>query len=243
MQIVTAYTNQPYPNRIQLVVNPPFIGPFTQDGPLGAFNPARDLSIYVDGVLQAISSSSFDTNNNRYLIYLVQAIDPQGFVQVVHHVPNPPFQALVAMSPVSAMFVPGFAVVASYIPSGDVLIPLMSLVALPTSVGLGISTVELLWITVGVAQVRITGTNGLDTGLMGPSGIYTLTLNEGSPNVIILTMDGYDAHGNPIVVGSPPVILTATATIIVGVGGNFLVQEVGDLFVLEDGTGFILLEG
>jgi|SRR5208282_1446336 len=234
MQVVQAYTNEPYPSRVQLVINSPFIGPFTQNGPLGAFDPARDLIIYADGVLQTVLSSSFDTNTNRYLIYLVQAIDPQGFVQIIHHVPNPPFLALVVGSPISAEFVPGFAIVANYIPAGDVLTPLMSLVADPDVVAVidgqpVPSSVFLLWLTEGVPQVVITGTNGLNTGLLGPDGIYKLDivlgpgwgdqwgLNWGGSGtgVIILTMNGYPATATntdlgPPIAGLVPVFATIT---------------------------------
>jgi len=85
-----AQTNQPYPNRIQLVLAP-LVGPFVQDGPLGAFDPRRDLQVYVDGVLQVIQTFSFDPVNNRYLLFLATAFNLQGVIQVVHHCPSPPF--------------------------------------------------------------------------------------------------------------------------------------------------------
>jgi len=87
-----AITNGPYPNRLQITCAP-YIGPFVQDGPLGLFNPARDLDIYVDGVLQVVQTSSFDTVNNRYLIFMAASFNLQGFIQVVHHMPSPPFTA------------------------------------------------------------------------------------------------------------------------------------------------------
>jgi hypothetical protein len=86
-----AQTNGPYPNRIQLVLSP-FVGPFVQDGPLGTFDPRRDLEVYVDGVLVSVQTFSFDPVNNRYLLYTAQAINLQGNIQIVHHVPSPPFQ-------------------------------------------------------------------------------------------------------------------------------------------------------
>ena len=89
---VQVITNSPYPNRIQILCTP-YIGPFVQAGPLGLFNPARDLDIYVDGVQQIVQTFSFDQNNNRYLIYLSGSFNLQGVVQVVHHMPSPPFTA------------------------------------------------------------------------------------------------------------------------------------------------------
>jgi hypothetical protein len=85
-----AITNLPYPNRIQLLCTP-FQGPFVQDGPLGVFDPRRDLVVWVDGVLTPILTFSYDANNNRYLLYMASPINLQGLIQVVHHMPDPPF--------------------------------------------------------------------------------------------------------------------------------------------------------
>jgi hypothetical protein len=86
-----AETNAPFPNRIQIILNP-LIGPFTQDGPLGQFDPRRDLQVYVDGVLQPVQTFAYDANNNRYLLYMEQEINLQGVIQIIHHMPSPPFQ-------------------------------------------------------------------------------------------------------------------------------------------------------
>lgn len=91
---IYAETNAPYPNRIALYLAP-YVGPFFQNGPLVTFNPIRDLQVYVDGTLQTIQTWSFDSVNNRYLLYLNQAFNLQGVVQVVHHVPDPPFYSIV----------------------------------------------------------------------------------------------------------------------------------------------------
>jgi len=244
MQIVQAYTNGVYPNRIQLVITSPFFGPFSQAGPLGAFNPARDLNIYVDGSLQTVQSWAFDTTNNRYLIYFVQVINPQGFVQIVHHVPNPPFQAIVQGSPTSAISVPGFALVGIYIPSGDIAIPEMTLTASPAVVPLGTASTLLLWLTAGVAKVDIVGLFGsppFATGFLGANGVYVLPLPDIS-SILTLIMTGYDSSGNPIYVGSPPEILMVTATVTITSISGYLVQDDGSRFLLDDGSGFFLLD-
>jgi hypothetical protein len=88
---IQAITNQPYPNRIQIQLGS-IQGPFVQDGPLGEFNPARDLQFYCNGALLTVQNSTFDANNNRYLVYFTQAFNLQGVIQVVHHMPDPPFQ-------------------------------------------------------------------------------------------------------------------------------------------------------
>ncbi len=89
-----AETNAPYPNRIAIYLAP-YVGPFFQNGPLAVFNPQRDLTITIDGVVTAVSTWAFDAVNNRYLLYMVTAFNLQGTVQVVHHVPNPPFGGLI----------------------------------------------------------------------------------------------------------------------------------------------------
>ena len=91
---IYAETNAPYPNRIALYLAP-YVGPFFQNGPLVTFNPVRDLKVYVDGTLQTIQTWSFDAVNNRYLLYLNQAFNLQGVIQIVHHVPDPPFYSIV----------------------------------------------------------------------------------------------------------------------------------------------------
>ena len=83
-------TNAPYPNRIQLILGN-MTGPFLQTGPLGFFDPRRDLEVYVDGELTPIRTFTFDYINNRYLLYTQSPFNLQGVIQVVHHMPDPPF--------------------------------------------------------------------------------------------------------------------------------------------------------
>lgn len=85
-----AVTNAPYPDRIQWLLEE-YIGPFVQNGPLGELDPRRDLEVYVDGVLVPVRSFTYDSVNNRYLLYMAEAINLQGVIQLVHHMPNPPF--------------------------------------------------------------------------------------------------------------------------------------------------------
>ena len=86
-------TNLPYANRIQLLLES-YPGPLIQNGPLGQFDPTRDLEVYVDGDLQTVHSFTFDVENNRYLLYMETQFNLQGVIQVLHHMPNPPFMCL-----------------------------------------------------------------------------------------------------------------------------------------------------
>jgi hypothetical protein len=89
-----AQTNAPYADRIQILLAP-VLGPFTQNGPLGDFDPRRDLEVYVDGERVAVRTFAFDANNNRYLLYMDKQINLQGVIQLVHHMPSPPFVSTV----------------------------------------------------------------------------------------------------------------------------------------------------
>ena len=89
----TAETNGPFSNRVVLNCAP-LHGPFAS-ALLGQFDPRRDLQIYVDGDLLNIVSFSFDQANNRYLMFADRSFNLQGIVQVIHHMPNPPFVTVV----------------------------------------------------------------------------------------------------------------------------------------------------
>lgn len=90
--MITAQTNAPYPNRIQLILGD-WIGPLIQpSSPPVEFDPTQDVEIYVDGLLIPVATASYDAINNRYLLFMAQAINLQGVIQVIHHMPNPPFQ-------------------------------------------------------------------------------------------------------------------------------------------------------
>ena len=89
-----AITNAPYNDRIQILLTP-VLGPFAQNGPLGDFDPRRDLEVYVDGERIPVRTFAFDANNNRYLLYMDKQFNLQGVIQLVHHMPSPPFLATV----------------------------------------------------------------------------------------------------------------------------------------------------
>ena len=189
-----AQTNSPYPNRIQLVLAP-FNGPFIQNGPLGAFDPRRDLQVYVDGSLQPVQTFSFDAGNNRYLLFMASAINLQGVIQIIHHVPSPPFESETSQQ------LPGFAIIASFVQQGDSSLPPQAqLYAVPfTTVSLTVAPgqpVNLLWDTLNVAFVRITGNNGVDpsfdTGLVSTAGAGIYVASHGFTQSIVLVLQAYD---------------------------------------------------
>ena len=82
----------PYPNRVKLELWP-MRGPLTSpDARIGVFSPARDLSIYNGGKLMTVDSSNFDLGANAYYIFLKETLDFNAITQVIHHMPNPPFE-------------------------------------------------------------------------------------------------------------------------------------------------------
>jgi hypothetical protein len=85
-----ALTNQPYPNRL-VITCAPFQGPFVQDGPLGEFDPRRDMTVWVDGQRIAVQTFAYDLANNRYVLYMASPFNLRGNIQVTHHMPDPPF--------------------------------------------------------------------------------------------------------------------------------------------------------
>ena len=89
-----AQTDNQHADRIQIFCTP-FLGPFTQIGPLGTFDPRRDLVVYVDGDLVPVRGFFFDSTQNRYLLFMDRTINVQGVIQVVHHMPSPPFVGLI----------------------------------------------------------------------------------------------------------------------------------------------------
>ncbi len=87
---LAAIANTPYPNRLQLKLQGSLSGPLTSDL-LGPFDPRRDIQIYNNGKLMTVNSYTWDGANNRYLIFLSAPLTLPGDVQIVHHVPDPPF--------------------------------------------------------------------------------------------------------------------------------------------------------
>ena len=103
MYTISAMVNRPYPRRVQLRLG-------TLRGPLsspsaGEFNPTRDLRVYNGGERKIIESTAWDGAGNRYLLFLTTDLDFEAITQVIHHIPNPPFEA--EGNPTLLMVTPG----------------------------------------------------------------------------------------------------------------------------------------
>jgi len=197
-------TNTPYPDRIQWILND-YLGPFVQEGPLGEFDPRRDLEVYVDGYLTPVRTFAFDVENNRYLLYMDTSINLQGVIQAIHHMPRPFF----IDSGVRGL--PSFALIAGYSSAGDVgtnPTPTAILRAIPNSVTALYVPLTLIWETTGIVQIRITAT-GYDSGLIDTGGVGSVFFPEGVSTTTLFTLDAYD------VVGHLALTTTAQVTVLV----------------------------
>ena len=81
--------NRPHPFRLQLILVG-LMGPLASPS-LGAFDPRRDVTIYNGGSPMGVSSYTYDPARNRYLVFLQAPLDFDRPIQVIHHVPSPPF--------------------------------------------------------------------------------------------------------------------------------------------------------
>jgi len=123
--------------------------------------------------------------------------------------PDPFVQQVIAVVS-AAPIVPGFALIASYQSTGDSsLPPQAALAANPSNTTAGHS-VTLIWDTINVAQIEITGNNGIDppfdSGRITTAGSGIYIKGTGWTHTILLTMTCYDATGHPLG-------LTASATV------------------------------
>lgn len=115
----TATINAPFPNRVALYCAP-LTGPFTHPV-FGGFDCTRDIGLWFNGVVLRVTSFTFDANLDRYLMYTPNVflsgnpvVDAASVLQIVHHVPNPPFMA--GGSPPNLLA--GFALIAAYSQTG-----------------------------------------------------------------------------------------------------------------------------
>jgi hypothetical protein len=119
---------------------------------------------------------------------------------------------------------PGFALIASYSSQGDAaLAPQATLYAVPANTHAHVP-INLLWDTLNVSFVGISGNNGVDyqsppppgsfagfnTGLLSTTGSGLYIVNQGFTATITLTLQAYDALQNPILGLTSTVVITIT---------------------------------
>lgn len=113
--------------------------------------------------------------------------------------------------PIPQNILVAFGLVASFSPLGDTsLPPQASLESVPATTHAHVS-ITLLWNTVNVGQVQITGNNGIDsafdTGLLATSGTGAFVIGNGFTATITLVLHCFDKVGNPLPVSSQTTII------------------------------------
>jgi hypothetical protein len=156
-----------------------------------------------------------------------QNINLQGVVQVIHHMPNPPFYATQSISPITTVYLPGFALMGVYSTLGDgALAPMAFADAIPSTM-VAYTPIYVVWNTVNIVQVEITGNNGVDppvnSGLIsvvGTEGLYEIV--NGLQQSMTLTFNAYDTLTHIAVTILLPLTVIFTPIVITdGFGQNF----------------------
>jgi hypothetical protein len=152
-------------------------------------------------------------------LHTIQALYQGDSAPVTGHNPsnsNVLTQQVINVPATTIVEVPGFALIASFTTSGDnALPPTAQLFAVPSTAAIH-QSISLLWSTLNVAFIRITGNNGLDyqpsgfdTGFVSTSGSGLYVVANGFTANISLTLQGYNfAH-----VAIPGVSSSANITI------------------------------
>lgn len=135
----------------------------------------------------------------------------------------PLLQQVTAVAATNIVEVPGFSLIATFSSAGDgALAPQATLYAVPNHAAPG-QSVNLLWNTLNVFYIRITGNNfvdyqappppgsasGFDTGLISTAGSGIYVVGNGFTTNITLTLQAYDNTQTPILG------LTSSTTILI----------------------------
>jgi hypothetical protein len=189
----------------------------------GAYTP--QVLAAQDGVATSTSNSSCQAPTTALLVgthtivasYLGDAGHATSF-----NAP-PLLQQVTAVAATNVVEVPGFSLIASFSSSGDgALAPQATLYAVPFHAAPG-QSVNLLWNTLNVFYIRITGNNfvdyqappppgsasGFDTGLISTAGSGIYVVGNGFTTNITLTLQAYDNTQAPILG------LTSSTTILI----------------------------
>src|SRR5271157_1115595 len=120
-------------------------------------------------------------------------------------VSNTVTQQVVNVSTTNVVEVPGFALISTYSTTGDSSLPPQAqLFAIPSTAA-PTQSIDLLWNTLNVAFIGITGDNGVDyqpggfnTGFVSTSGSGIYVIGNGFTASILLTLQAYDMTQTPI---------------------------------------------
>lgn len=199
----------PYPNRAQLALDSPFVGPLSASST--AFDPSTDVEYYQDGVANpTIDHWAWDQQNNRYLVWFTKPVSDAATFQAVYHMPSTPYEDT------NAKVLPGFALLAT-IGSGDSTLTAYAGIAASPSAPASGAAFTLLWQLQNVYQVELvssaTGTYITPSQYVTtPSGYGSFLVSAGVTSSTTYTLNCYDQSGNPIVVSGADLAPTVTVT-------------------------------
>lgn len=88
--VMTAQVDSQYPNRILLF--PSTQGPFTNG--VREFDPMLDINLFINGLKVSIVSAVYTPSTNSYALYTSRNFDASSVIQLVHHLPETPFQSV-----------------------------------------------------------------------------------------------------------------------------------------------------
>ena len=89
---LTVLVRDPHPTRVELLITGGR-GPLHSPA-IGDFDPRRDVTLYLNGGPTPIQSFIWDAPRNRYVCYLEKPFDTRGLIQMIHHMPDPPFETI-----------------------------------------------------------------------------------------------------------------------------------------------------
>jgi len=126
-------------------------------------------------------------------------------------------QQVINVSVTDVVEVPGFALISTYSTAGDSSLPPQAqLFAIPSTAA-PVASIDLLWNTLNVAFIGITGNNGVDyqpggfnTGFISTSGSGIYVIGNGFTVSILLTLQAYDITQTPIAGLTSAVQITIT---------------------------------
>ena len=203
MTAVTAIFNNTYPDRLQLVFDPIYGGPFATLSNL-QFDPRDWVVVYNNGKPIRISSYAFDFNQNRYLLYTSENLNGLKPIQVIYHTPPDPFYG----TDTNALQIPSFCKIAQVQNQGD--IQFLNFYGNPNPV-IANQAFSLYWQVQSVPNVRITATS-FDSGIL-PSSQGFVYISTGISSDKDYTIQAYDNSNNPIIYKNSTVTSTITISV------------------------------
>jgi hypothetical protein len=175
---------------------------------IGTYTPLAQVSHSGTATSTSASQASATTNvliSGLHAIVAHYLGDPTPVTGHASSDSNTLTQQVVNVATNNVVEVPGFSLLTTFSTQGDsALVPQAQLFAIPASPHLH-QSINLLWDTINVGFISITGNNGVDyqpggfnTGLISTSGLGIFVVGNGFTQNITLTLQAYDQTQTPI---------------------------------------------